>query len=123
MRNKVMKVNTGAGMRGRLKRKGKMLILYLLLLAGITVFSLWLANTGIRHAEGFAALREWMYETRYGWLIWRLCVYCTLGWWGWKIWHAPGFRQEYRAPFLRMATVSVLFVLLCEYSIFAGSGR
>ncbi|STE83623.1 Uncharacterised protein [Escherichia coli] len=59
-----------------------MLILYLLLLAGITVLSLWLANTGIRHAEGFAALREWMYETRYGWLIWRLCVYCALGWWG-----------------------------------------
>ena len=100
-----------------------MLILYLLLLAGITVFSLWLANTGIRHAEGVAALREWMYETRYGWLIWRLCVYCVLGWWGWKIWHAPGFRPEYRAPFLRMATVSVLFVLLCEYSVFAGPGR
>ena len=51
MRNKVMKVNTGAGMRDRLKRKGKMLILYLLLLAGITVFSLWLANTGIRQPQ------------------------------------------------------------------------
>lgn len=95
---------------GRVKKRMKVFALYTLLLTGITVFSLWLADTGIRHAEGFAALREWMYETRYGWL-------------GWRIWHAPGFRAEYRASFLRMATVSVLFILLCEYAIFAEPGR
>lgn len=52
---------------GRVKKRMKVFALYTLLLTGITVFSLWLADTGIRHAEGFAALREWMYETRYGW--------------------------------------------------------
>ena len=122
MRNKVMKVNTGAGMRGQLKRKGKMLILYLLLLAGITVFSLWLANTGIRHAEGFAALREWMYETRYGWLIWRLCIYILLGWGIWRIAHAPGFRAEYRQPLIRICCASVAFILVCEYALLKAQG-
>lgn len=47
---------------GRVKKRMKVFALYTLLLTGITVFSLWLADTGIRHAEGFAALREWMYE-------------------------------------------------------------
>lgn len=51
----------------RVKKRMKVFALYTLLLTGITVFSLWLADTGMRHAEGFAALREWMYETRYGW--------------------------------------------------------
>lgn len=108
---------------GRVKKRMKVFALYTLLLTGITVFSLWLADTGIHHAEGFAALREWMYETRYGWLGWRLCLYSAIGWLGWRIWHAPGFRAEYRASFLRMATVSVLFILLCEYAIFAEPGR
>ena len=90
---------------------------------GITVFFLWLANPGIRHAEGFAARENGVRRRCYGWLIWRLCVYCALGWWGWKIWHAPGFRPNTGHLFFCMATVSVLFVLLCEYSIFACSGR
>lgn len=42
----------------RVKKRMKVFALYTLLLTGITVFSLWLADTGIRHAEGFAALRE-----------------------------------------------------------------
>ncbi|EOK8278573.1 hypothetical protein ABK622_RS17365 [Escherichia coli] len=82
---------------GRVKKRMKVFALYTLLLTGITVFSLWLG--------------------------WRLCLYSAIGWLGWRIWHAPGFRAEYRASFLRMATVSVLFILLCEYAIFAEPGR
>ncbi|HDD9176397.1 TPA: hypothetical protein PBP97_004458 [Escherichia coli] len=118
-----MSRNLKAEIHGRVKKRMKVFAQYMLLLTGITVFSLWLADTGMRHAEGFAALREWMYKTRYGWLGWRLCLYSVIGWLGWRSWHAPGFRAEYRASFLRMSTASILFVLLCEYTIWAEPGR
>ncbi|NUU69136.1 hypothetical protein HQN64_24010 [Enterobacteriaceae bacterium BIT-l23] len=105
---------TGRG----LKVGGLFLLALLMVLGG----GLWLADLGMLHPEGVASFKNWMHETRYGWLAWRLVLYCAVGWGGWKIWHAPGFRPEYRRPALRMAGASILFVLVCEYSIFSGVG-
>ncbi|MEG5901853.1 hypothetical protein [Enterobacter bugandensis] len=108
-----------------LRKTGKGLkvgMLYLLVLALIMVLGFCLADTGIRHPESVASLKRWMHETRYGWLAWRLFIYCAVGWGLWKIWYAPGFRPEYRRPLLRIAGASTLFFLVCEYSIFSGTG-
>ncbi|MFD1803619.1 hypothetical protein ACFSFZ_15680 [Mixta tenebrionis] len=98
-----------------LKVGGLFLLALLMALEG----GLWLADLG---PEGMATVKNWMHETRYGWLAWRLMLYCAVGWGLWKIWHAPGFRPEYRRPLLRIASVSILFFLVCEYSIFSGMG-
>jgi hypothetical protein len=111
--------------RDLLRKTGKGLkagMLYLLVLALIMVLGFWLADTGMRHSESVASLKRWMHETRYGWLAWRLALYSAVGWGLWKIWHAPGFRPEYRQPLLRIADASTLFFLVCEYSIFSGTG-
>jgi hypothetical protein len=111
--------------RDLLRKTGKGLKvggLYLLVLALIMVLGFWLADTGMRHPESVASLKRWMHATRYGWLAWRLVIYCTVGWGLWKIWHAPGFRPEYCRPLLRIAGASTLFFLVCEYPIFSGVG-
>ena len=66
---KVMKNEYGSrNARPAPKGRGRCLFCILLLPAGIPEPFV-AANTGIRHAEGFCCPREWMYETRYGWLI------------------------------------------------------
>ncbi|MDT7487336.1 hypothetical protein [Citrobacter koseri] len=111
--------------RDLLRKTGKGLkvgMLYLLVLALVMVLGFWLADTGMRHPESVASLKRWMHATRYGWLAWRLVIYCAVGWGLWKIWHALGFRPEHRRPLLRIASASTLFFLVCEYSIFSGVG-
>ncbi|HAT1683210.1 TPA: hypothetical protein I8Y21_003935 [Klebsiella oxytoca] len=111
--------------RDLLRKTGRGLkvgLLYLGVLTLIMVTGFWLADAGIRHPESVTSLKRWMYETRYGWLAWRLVIYCAVGWGVWQIWHAPGFRPEYRRPLLRIAGAGTLFFLVCEYSIFSGTG-
>ena len=50
----------------------------LLLLAGNQHVFFWLAVRATMQ-EGFVLPARMRMETRYGWLIWRLCVYCALG--------------------------------------------
>ncbi|WP_411899232.1 hypothetical protein, partial [Salmonella enterica] len=88
----------------------------------IRVLGCWLSVTGMRHPESVASLKRWMHATRYGWLAWRLVIYCTGVWGLWKILHATGFRQEYRRPVLLHAGAITLFFSVCEYSIFSGVG-
>lgn len=95
-----------------LRRAGKGLLFILIVMAGLGI-----ADTAMRHPDAVASLRAWMSSTRYGWLAWRLCLYGATGWGFWKIWRAPGFRSTYRLPLLRIAGVSALFALVCEYSI------
>ncbi len=92
----------------------------LALLVGMTVLALSLAHWGVNHPTESAALRDWMQCTRYSWLGWRSALYAGLVLGGWKIWHAPGCKPEYRAPLKRMAIAGVAFALLCEYSVFGG---
>lgn len=69
--------------RDLLRKTGKGLkvgLLYLLLLALMMTVGLWLADIGMRHPESVASLKRWMHATRYGWLAWRLVLYCAFGW-------------------------------------------
>lgn len=111
---KIMLRKTGRGL--------KVGVIYLLILALIMFLGFWLADMGMRHPESLASLKRWMDATRYGWLIWRLFIYCVIGWGLWRVWHAPGFRPEYRRPLLRIGVASTLFFLVCEYSIFSSVG-
>ncbi|HBD1844097.1 TPA: hypothetical protein KIA93_000303 [Salmonella enterica] len=98
----------------------KNISLLLVGLTGVIAGTLLLANTGIEHPGEMAALRDWMFAGRYGWLLWRLMLYAALGWGVWKIRRAPGFKPEYQTPLLRMTVVSVAFILVCEYALFSG---
>jgi hypothetical protein len=111
MRNKttVRKVLTRAG-------------IFLACMALFMVVSLMMADTAMKHPTEAAAFRSWMQSTRYGWLMWRLALYALVAWGLWKIRHAPGFREAYRRPLLRISVVSVLFIALCEYAMFTGPG-
>ncbi|HEI8505938.1 TPA: hypothetical protein SLF17_003113 [Serratia marcescens] len=106
--------------KGRLAGRAKRVLKLLALLAGMTLLALVLAHWGVNHPGESTALRDWMQRTRYGWLGWRLVLYAGLVWGFWAIWHAPGFRPEYRQPLKRMVIASVVFALLCEYSVFGG---
>lgn len=81
-----------------------------------------IASIGISYPDEFLSLRHWMQRTRPGWLAWRLMLYVVLGWGIWKIWHAPGFKPEDKAPLKRMTIVSVMFLLACEYAIYIDTG-
>ncbi|WP_297201566.1 hypothetical protein [uncultured Pluralibacter sp.] len=96
--------------------------IFLACMALFMVVSLIVADTAMKHPGEAAAFRRWMQSTRYGWLIWRLALYALVAWGLWKIRHAPGFREEFRRPLLRISVVSVLFIALCEYAMFTGPG-
>ncbi|CAH5975015.1 TPA: hypothetical protein R4Y95_003082 [Klebsiella variicola subsp. variicola] len=96
--------------------------IFLACMALFMVVSLMVADTAMKHPGEAAAFRRWMQSTRYGWLLWRLALYALVAWGLWKIRHAPGFREEFRRPLLRISVVSVLFIALCEYAMFTGPG-
>lgn len=96
--------------------------IFLACMALFMVVSLMVADTTMKHPGEAAAFRRWMQSTRYGWLLWRLALYALVAWGLWKIRHAPGFREEFRRPLLRISVVSVLFIALCEYAMFTGPG-
>lgn len=96
--------------------------IFLVCMALFMVVSLMVADTAMKHPGEAAAFRRWMQSTRYGWLLWRLALYALVAWGLWKIRHAPGFREEFRRPLLRISVVSVLFIALCEYAMFTGPG-
>ena len=96
--------------------------IFLACMALFMVVSLMVADTAMKHPGEAAAFRRWMQSTRYGWLFWRLALYALVAWGLWKIRHAPGFREEFRRPLLRISVVSVLFIALCEYAMFTGPG-
>lgn len=106
--------------KGRLAGRARRVLQLLALLAGMMLLALTLAHWGVNHPSESAALRDWMQRTRYGWLGWRLVLYVGLAWGFWRIWHAPGFRPEYRPALRRMAIAGAVFALLCEYSVFGG---
>jgi hypothetical protein len=106
----------------RAGRVAKRLGLLLLSIACVMAAGLWLADLGMAHPGAVARLHRWMDGTRYLWLTWRLAVYALLAWGGWKIWHAPGCRPEYKAPLLRIAVAGDLFLLVCEYALFSAPG-
>nr|EGF2641711.1 hypothetical protein [Escherichia coli] len=86
------------------------------------VVSLVMADTAMKYPTEAAAFRSWMQSTCYGWLMWRLALYALVAWNLWKIRDAPGFREEYRRPLLRISVVSMLVIALCEYAMFTGLG-
>ncbi|WP_034950824.1 hypothetical protein, partial [Erwinia oleae] len=90
------------------------------MLVATMVIALGMAHWGVNHPSDSAALRDWMQSTRYGWLVWRLALYAALAWVFRNIWHAPGFKPEFKKPLKRMAIACVVFALACEYSLFGG---
>lgn len=106
----------------RLRQTSKVLLLVLLLSVGAILIAFLIANVGVSYPGEFIALRHWMQRTSIGWLVWRLMLYGVLGWGFWKIWHAPGCKPEYRASLKRMAIVSVMFLLACEYAMYIDTG-
>lgn len=96
--------------------------IFLACMALFMVVSLMVADTAMKHPGEAAAFRRWMQSTRDGWLIWRLALYALVAWGLWKIRHAPGFREEFRWPLLRISVACVLFIALCEYAMFTGPG-
>jgi hypothetical protein len=96
--------------------------LILLSLMFFMVVALTVAGTAMKHPVETAAFNEWIQASRFEWLTWRLALYAALGWGIWKIHRAPGFRDEYRQPLRRMTSVSVVFILLCEYALLGQTG-
>jgi len=112
--------------RPLLRKSGRALkaaAIFLLIFVAITFIGGWLASVGMQHPDEVASFRAWMSAHRYGLLAWRLVVYAFLVWMFLKIWNAPGLKAEYRRPLVRIVGVSILFVLVCEYSIFSAAGN
>ncbi|CAI1121234.1 Uncharacterised protein [Serratia quinivorans] len=105
---------------GRLGYRAKRVLQMLGMLVVAMVIALGMADWGVNHPGQSAVLHDWVHSTRYGWLSWRLVLYAVLAWGGWKIWHAPGCKPEYRQPLKRMAIACAVFALACEYSLFGG---
>ncbi|WFQ79970.1 hypothetical protein PXH59_01900 [Xenorhabdus sp. SF857] len=95
-------------------RKG---VVRLLIIALVMVISLAIGWAGLHQAEKFTEMYHWVIETKGFWLVWRLCLYATLGWGGWKIWQVVKCRPEYRAPLMRIMVASLLLILLGEYAL------
>lgn len=101
----------------RLMKLGLRLIGQLL---GLTALIFLSAHLAITYPVEAAAVKAWMSGHRYGWLAWRLMLYIATGWGVWKIWHAPGFRPEYRQPLLRMLAASGALIVVCELVLLRG---
>lgn len=106
----------------RLRQATRVSLLLLPLGVGSMLIAFLIANIGVSYPDEFLALRSWMQRTSIGWLVWRLMLYSVLGWGFWKIWHAPRCKPEYKAPLRRMAIVSVMFLLACEYAMYIDTG-
>ena len=106
----------------RLRQGTKVLLLVLAFGSGVMFIAFLIASIGMSYPDEFLALRHWMQRTSIGWLVWRLTLYSVLGWGFWKIWHAPGCKPEYKASLKRMAIVSALFLLACEYAMYIDTG-
>lgn len=87
----------------------------------LTVVIMLAAYLTLRYPAEATAIKSWMSSYRYAWLAWRMVIYVSIGWWVWRIWHAPGFCSEYRRPLIRMLIVSSVVVLICE-SVLLGEG-
>jgi hypothetical protein len=101
----------------RILRKGLKLLCPLLALMALILL---IAHFSLQNPAEAAAFKSWMTNHRYVWLTWRLALYVGTGWGAWKIWHAPGFREEYRLALLRMLAVSGALILVCEYVLLRG---
>lgn len=88
---------------------------------GLLAVMLLVAHFALQNPAAASAIEAWMIGHRLGWFIWRLMLYTLTGWGVWKVWHAPGFRAEYRRPMIRMLFVSSIVVLICE-SVLLGRG-
>ena len=106
----------------RLRQRTKVMLLALAFSSGVMFIAFLIASIGLSYSDEFLALRHWMQRTSTGWLVWRLMLYSALGWGLWKIWHAPGCKPEYKASLKRMAIVSALFLLACEYAMYIDTG-
>ncbi|MBD2814920.1 hypothetical protein ID850_09115 [Xenorhabdus sp. Flor] len=102
----------------RLVKKGFRAVL---IITVVTIITLVMGRSGFNHAEKLTDLYHWIAKTKPFWLVWRLGLYLMLGWGGWKIWQATK-SKPYRAALLRMMAVSLLFILLCEYTLSASQG-
>lgn len=89
-------------------------------LLALTVVIFLIAHLAITYPVEAATVKAWMTGHRYGWLVWRLMLYIATGWGVWKVWHAPGFRPEYRQPLLRMLAASGALILICELVLLRG---
>ena len=106
----------------RLRQGTKVMLLALAFSSGVMFIAFLIASIGLSYSDEFLALRHWMQRTSTGWLVWRLMLYSALGWGLWKIWHAPGCKPEYKASLKRMAIVSAMFLLACEYAMYIDTG-
>ncbi|RLM24773.1 hypothetical protein BIY29_08640 [Brenneria alni] len=106
----------------RLRHGARLSVFALAIGMGAMLIMFLIASIGLSYPNEFLALRHWMQQTSAGWLAWRLMLYIALGWGGWKIWHAPGCKPEYKASLKRMAIVSVMFLLACEYTVYIDIG-
>lgn len=104
----------------RIYRRFKRVLIVLFTLACVVGGILLLADAAINHPKQMSAIRDWMASTWLGWLVWRMVLYTVLVWGIWKIWHAPGFKSVWRTALLRMAAISLLFILLSEYALLHG---
>ncbi|EMP6396070.1 hypothetical protein RJ492_004509 [Pluralibacter gergoviae] len=105
---------------GRFARGAKRVLQLLAMLIIVMVAAMGMAHWSVNHPYETAALRGWVYNTRYGWLFWRLVLYAVLTWGFWKIWHAQGVKPEHHQSLKRMAIACTVFALACEYSVFGG---
>ena len=94
---------------------------FLCLCFSLLAVMLLIAHFALQYPVAASAVKDWMASHRLGWLVWRLMLYTATGWGVWKIWHAPGFRAEYRRPMIRMLIISSIVVLICE-SVILGRG-
>lgn len=87
---------------------------FLCLCFGLLAVMLFIAHFALQYPVAASAVKAWMASHRLGWFIWRLMLYAAIGWGVWKVWHAPGFRAEYRRPMIRMLIISGIVVMICE---------
>lgn len=98
-------------------RVGVKYLMALLIFSAVTLLIAWLA---MQFPQYFARVAGAIREHTVFWQLIRLGLYYLSGVLAFRIWHAPGFKPEYRPPFIRIMTASMAFVLLCEFVLFRG---
>lgn len=107
-------------LKRRIYRRFKSVLMVLFTLVCVVGGILLLADAAINHPKQMSAVRDWMVSTWLVWLAWRMVLYAVLVWGIWKVWHAPGFKPAWRTALLRMAAISLLFILVSEYALLHG---